>query len=261
MARWIEAVLGRERTVTLVGLTVLVALAWIYLLRLSREAVSMAEMGMAHLGPWTLTDAALAAGMWAVMMVAMMLPSAAPMILVFVTVNRRRGLDANAPFVSIGLFTLGYLLVWGVFSVGATGAQWGFQRAAVLAEATLALTPLVGAAVLVAAGLWQLTPLKYACLARCQTPIGFLLGEWREGRRGTLVMGLRHGLYCLGCCWALMALLFVGGVMNLAWVAAIAAFVLVEKTVPAGRVVSWLCGGALIAGGLVMLGFAWSIPH
>jgi len=256
MARWIEVVLRHERTVTLAGLTALVALAWIYLLRLSHEAVSMAEMGMAHLGPWTPADAALAAGMWSVMMVAMMLPSAAPMIFVFVTVNLRRGLDANAPYVSTGLFTLGYLLVWGVFSVGATAAQWGSQRAAVLAEATLALTPLAGAAVLVAAGLWQLTPLKYACLARCQSPIGFLLAEWRQGRRGALVMGLRHGLYCLGCCWALMALLFVGGVMNLAWVAAIATFVLVEKTVPAGRVVGWLSGGALIAGGFVMLGFA-----
>ena len=256
MARWIEVVLRHERTVTLAGLTALVALAWIYLLRLSHEAVSMAEMGMAHLGPWTPADAALAAGMWSVMMVAMMLPSAAPMILVFVTVNLRRGLDANAPYVSTGLFTLGYLLVWGVFSVGATAAQWGSQRAAVLAEATLALTPLAGAAVLVAAGLWQLTPLKYACLARCQSPLGFLLAEWRQGRRGALVMGLRHGLYCLGCCWALMALLFVGGVMNLAWVAAIATFVLVEKTVPAGRVVGWLSGGALIAGGVVMLGFA-----
>jgi len=256
MARWIEVVLRHERTVTLAGLTALVALAWIYLLRLSHEAVSMAEMGMAHLGPWTPADAALAAGMWSVMMVAMMLPSAAPMILVFVTVNLRRGLDANAPYVSTGLFTLGYLLVWGVFSVGATAAQWGSQRAAVLAEATLALTPLAGAAVLVAAGLWQLTPLKYACLARCQSPIGFLLAEWRQGRRGALVMGLRHGLYCLGCCWALMALLFVGGVMNLAWVAAIATFVLVEKTVPAGRVVGWLSGSALIAGGVVMLGFA-----
>ncbi len=256
MARWIEVVLRHERTVTLAGLTALVALAWIYLLRLSHEAVSMAEMGMAHLWPWTPADAALAAGMWSVMMVAMMLPSAAPMILVFVTVNLRRGLDANAPYVSTGLFTLGYLLVWGVFSVGATAAQWGSQRAAVLAEATLALTPLAGAAVLVAAGLWQLTPLKYACLARCQSPIGFLLAEWRQGRRGALVMGLRHGLYCLGCCWALMALLFVGGVMNLAWVAAIATFVLVEKTVPAGRVVGWLSGSALIAGGVVMLGFA-----
>src|SRR2546429_2421773 len=144
MVRWIEVVLRHERTVTLAGLTTLVALAWIYLLRLSREAVSMAEMGMAHLGPWTPADAALAAGMWSVMMVAMMLPSAAPMILVFVTVNLRRGLDANAPYVSTGLFMLGYLLVWGVFSVGATAAQWGSQRAAVLAEAPLALTPLAG---------------------------------------------------------------------------------------------------------------------
>src|SRR2546429_2903670 len=156
MVRWIEVVLRHERTVTLAGLTTLVALAWIYLLRLSREAVSMAEMGMAHLGPWTPADAALAAGMWSVMMVAMMLPSAAPMILVFVTVNLRRGLDANAPYVSTGPFTLGYLLVWGVVSVVATAAQWGCPRAAVLAGAPLALTPLAGAG-----GLWspRLSPL------------------------------------------------------------------------------------------------------
>src|SRR5439155_24569116 len=110
-------------------------------------------------------------------------------------------------------------------------------------EATLALTPLAGAAVLVAAGLWQLTPLKYACLPRCQSPIGFLLAEWRQGRRGALVMGLRHGLYCLGCCWALMALLFFGGVMNHALVAALPSFVLVEKTVPARHVFGCLSSG------------------
>src|SRR2546422_1755357 len=196
MARWIEVVLRHERTVTLAGLTALVALAWIYLLRLSHEAVSMAEMGMAHLGPWTPADAALAAGMWSVMMVAMMLPSAAPMILVFVTVNLRRGLDANAPYVSTGLFTLGYLLVWGVFSVGATAAQWGSQRAAVLAEAPLALTPLAGGAVLVPPRLWPITPPQYAPLGRCPKPPGFLLAGWGPGRRGGPGMGVCHGLYC-----------------------------------------------------------------
>src|SRR2546426_727270 len=183
MARWIEVVLRHERTVTLVGLTALVVLAWIYLLRLSREAVSMAEMGMAHLGPWTPADAALAAGMWSVMMVAMMLPSATPMILVFVTINRRRGLNANAPYISTGLFTLGYLLVWGVFSVGATAAQWGFQRAAVLAEATLALTPLAGAAGVVAPAVLAHPPPPNTPPARPPKPLCVLLSRGGRGRR------------------------------------------------------------------------------
>src|SRR5437762_2863289 len=113
----------------------------------------------------------------------------------------------------------------------------------------MAATPFVAAVLLIVAAIYQVTPLKYACLARCRTPLGFLMTEWREGPAGAFVMGLRHGLFCLGCCWALMTLLFVGGVMNLAWVAAIASFVLVEKLVPAGRVVSWLSGGALLAWG------------
>jgi predicted metal-binding membrane protein len=113
--------------------------------------------------------------------------------------------------------------------------------------------PVVGGALLIAAGIYQLTPLKYACLARCRSPLGFLLAEWREGTRGAFQMGIRHGAYCAGCCWALMALLFVGGVMNPVWVAAIAGFVLVEKLVPAGRVVSWIAGVALLGWGAWVL--------
>ncbi|MBI1962005.1 MAG: DUF2182 domain-containing protein [Candidatus Rokubacteria bacterium] len=216
----------------------------------------MAEMGMADVGPWALADAGWAALMWAVMMVAMMLPAAAPMILMFVAVNRRRRTEGGGtPLVNTGLFVLGYLVVWTAFSVAAALAQWGLHSAALLSDDAMSAAPVVGALVLAAAGVWQLTPLKYACLARCQAPIGFLLGEWRDGNRGAVVMGLRHGLFCLGCCWVLMGLLFVGGVMNLAWVAAIAAFVLVEKLVPAGRAVSWASGIALLAWA------AWSLAH
>jgi predicted metal-binding membrane protein len=189
-------------------------------------------------------------------MVAMMLPTAAPMVLLFVTVNRRRRAEFGEPYLDTGLFTLGYLLVWGAFSVAAALGQWGLHAAALLSHEALTVAPVVGASVLVAAGLYQLTPLKYACLARCQTPLGFLMGEWREGRRGALVMGLRHGLVCRGCCWVLMALLFVGGVMNLLWVAAISVFVLLEKVVPAGRMVSWGAGAVLIVWGLVTLAAA-----
>ena len=250
----IEAVARRDRVAALAGLAALTLLAWLYLSRLGRD--DMAAMDMTPAGPWTATDALLAAVMWAVMMVAMMLPGAAPMILVFATVNRKRRLGGEAggaPYVSLSLFVLGYLAVWSAFSVGAALVQWGLHAAAVLSEDAIRAGPVAGALILLAAGVYQVTPLKYACLARCQTPLGFLFSEWREGARGTLVMGLRHGLFCLGCCWTLMMLLFVGGVMNLAWVAALAGFVLVEKLVPAGRIVSRLSGGALLAWGIWML--------
>ena len=252
----LESLARRDRAVTLAGLAALAALAWLYLVRLGREMADMAAMSMADTDPWTVADAGLAAVMWAVMMVAMMLPAAAPMILVFATVNRkRREAPGTAPSVNTTLFVLAYLAVWGAFSVAAALAQWALHAAALLAEDAMQAAPLAGAVLLAAAGIYQLTPLKYACLARCQTPVGFLLSEWREGNRGAFVMGLRHGLFCLGCCWVLMALLFVGGVMNLAWVAAIAAFVLIEKLVPAGRLVSWTSGAALLAWS------AWSLYH
>jgi predicted metal-binding membrane protein len=255
--RWIEAVARRERALTLAGLAGIVGLAWLYLFRLSQEMASMAAMAMAHVQAWTLADAALTAAMWTVMMAAMMLPGAAPMLLVFTTVNRKRRADhsvgAGTPLVSTGLFTLGYLLVWGGFSLTAATAQWGLQAAALLSDDALTVAPVVGAAVLIAAGIYQLTPLKYACLARCRTPLGFLLSEWRDGDLGALVMGLRHGLFCLGCCWVLMTLLFVGGVMNLAWVAAITVFVLLEKVLPAGRAISWVTGLGLILWGIASL--------
>jgi predicted metal-binding membrane protein len=253
--RWLEPVLRRDRAVTAAGLAALTGLAWLYIIRLSGNMADMAAMGMVS-EAWTAADLALAVAMWAAMMVAMMLPTAAPMVLTFVTVNRRRQAEHGAAAIPTGLFTLGYLLVWGGFSVVAALGQWGLRAAAVLAEDALTIAPALGGGVLAAAGLYQLTPLKYACLARCQSPLGFIMSEWREGRRGALVMGLRHGLLCLGCCWVLMALLFVGGAMNLAWVAAISVFVLVEKVVPAGRLVSWASGAALILWGLVTLGAA-----
>jgi predicted metal-binding membrane protein len=177
--------------------------------------------------------------------------------LIFTTVNRKRRSDAGAPYVPTGLFVLGYLAVWAAFSLAAALAQWGLHEATLLSDDVLATTPLIGGALLLAAGVYQLTPLKYACLSRCRSPFGFLLAEWREGSRGALVMGVRHGLYCLGCCWVLMALLFVGGVMNLALASAITVFVLVEKLVPAGRLVSALAGAGLILWGAWTVSRAW----
>jgi predicted metal-binding membrane protein len=154
--------------------------------------------------------------------------------------------------VPTGLFVLGYLLVWGGFSVAAALAQWGLHAAALLSATLTTTSPLVGGGLLIAAGAWQLTPLKQACLARCRHPVAWLMTEWRDGAGGALAMGARHGAYCLGCCWALMGLLFVAGVMNLLWVAAITAFVLVEKVAPGGVWVGRATSILLIAAGVVV---------
>lgn len=249
----IEGILQKDRALTLTGVVALAGLAWLYLARLAHGMPDMAAMGAAQAAPWTMREFALAVTMWAVMMVAMMLPTAAPTLLVFAAANRNRRGGA-APSVRTGLFVAGYLLTWAVWSLGAAAAQWTLQGAALLSDRLQAATPWLGGALLVAAGVYQLTPLKYACLARCQSPLGFLLSEWRDGATGALRMGLRHGLQCVGCCWVLMALIFVGGVMNLAWIAAISAFVLAEKLIPGGRLVTRSVGVALIGwGGVILL--------
>ena len=249
--RSLESIVRRDRAVTAAALGALTLLAWLYLVRLHGETAEMADMGMA-IGAWRLHDALMAVVMWAVMMIAMMLPSAAPMILVFTAINRKRRPDAGTPHVSTALFVAGYLMMWTGFSVAAAAAQWTLQHVALMAPATMTVAPRVGAAFLILAAIYQVTPFKYACLARCQTPFGFLMAEWREGDAGAVLMGARHGLFCLGCCWVLMALLFVVGVMNLAWVAVLAGFVLLEKLV-AHHSVSWASAAVLVAGAVWMI--------
>jgi predicted metal-binding membrane protein len=189
--------------------------------------------------------------MWAVMMVAMMLPGAAPTILLAAAIDRRQG-SAGVPGRS-ALFAAGYLIVWSIFSLVATLLQWGLDEAGLLSEAMAMANRVLAGGVLLAAGVYQWTPLKNACLSHCRSPIAFLLQHWRQGRLGALASGARHGLFCLGCCWMLMALLFVGGLMNLAWVAAIAVFVLLEKTVPWGGRMGRVVGVALAGWGAVTL--------
>jgi predicted metal-binding membrane protein len=255
----LEAVLKRDRTIVLAGVAGLSALAWAYLLalawRMPHREMAMA-MAMPHMQAWEATEVLLTWVMWAVMMVAMMTPSAAPMILMFATVNRRRR-GQQGPFVPTTVFLLGYLLVWGGFSVVATLAQWGLHTAALLSPMMVSTSPMLGGLLLLAAGIFQWTPLKSTCLTQCRSPLGFLMTEWREGAWGALLMGLRHGRYCVGCCWVLMALLFVAGVMNLLWVAAMAVFVLVEKVLPRGELVGRVVGGMLMLAGLVLLGQMW----
>lgn len=228
----------------------LAGVAWWRLLRMagSPEMDMMAMPDMA----WGAGEIAMATLMWAVMMAAMMLPSATPMVLMFVTVNRRRAVEGR-PLVRTGLFVLGYVVVWVGFSAAAAGAQWALHAAAMLSDAMAATSPFVGGTLLVAAGLFQWTPLKTTCLTHCRSPLSFLMTCWREGARGALVMGLRHGAYCVGCCWVLMALLFVAGVMNLLWVAALAAFVLIEKLMPGGDRLARLAGVVLVAAGVAVL--------
>ena len=248
----LEAMLKRDRAVVVAGLALLTALSWAYMVYLAWDMQQMdMEMAMPQMQVWTAWDLVLLFIMWAVMMVAMMVPSAAPMILLFATINRRRQ-ARRQPFVPTAAFVGGYLLVWTAYSVLATLAQWALHSAALLSPMMVSTSPILGGVLLAAAGVFQWLPLKSACLNHCRSPIGFITSEWREGPWGALIMGLRRGSYCTVCCWALMALLFVGGVMNLLWVAAIAAFVLIEKAAPAGIWVSRVAGVLLIAAGAWM---------
>ena len=183
--------------------------------------------------------------MWAVMMIAMMLPSAAPMILLAQGAAPRQ--DAHAPGRRSYLLALGYVAAWAVFSVGATALQWGLGRLLILTPMMEPSSRTVGAVFLVAAGIYQWTPLKRACLVTCQSPLAFLLRRWRSGSWGAFRMGLEHGTYCVGCCWALMLLLFAGGVMNMTVIAALTAFVAFEKLAPARLQSTWISGALLIA--------------
>ncbi len=195
----------------------------------------MAEMGMTMDMPWTTADVLLAFAMWAVMMVGMMTPSAAPVVLLFAAHAPRHRRTNGMPGL-VFAFVAGYLLVWVLFSAAAALAQWALHQAALLSPMMTASSAWLGAAILIAAGVYQLTPFKGTCLTHCRSPLGFLMSHWREGTAGALRMGIAHGTYCLGCCWALMCVLFVVGVMNLMWVIAIAIFVLIEKVGPCGNV-------------------------
>jgi predicted metal-binding membrane protein len=214
------------------------------------------DMAMAAMQPtaWTAGTAIVMFFMWWIMMVAMMLPSAAPMILLFAAVNRKQR-EAGSPFVPTGIFAFGYLAVWAFFSLLAVTTQWGLERTELLSSMMVGTSVVLGAVLLIAAGVWQLTPLKHACLKHCRSPLHFLSHHWHKGRLGAFRMGVEHGAFCLGCCWFLMALLFYGGVMNLYWIVGLAVFVLIEKVVPHGHGVGNVAGVGLLAwGGLLLAG-------
>ena len=215
----------RGRAIVFLGLGGITALSWAYLVWMARAMYGPDASCPMHAGAeWTIDYAAMTFLMWSIMMVAMMLPSVTPMILAVETVARNRGRSALLPWI----FLAGYVLIWTGFSAGATSIQWALQRLGALAPAGLTVTPLLGGILLVSAGVYQLMPYKRACLVQC-SPMTFLFREWRDGRRGAFIMGVRHGVFCVGCCAVIMLLLFVAGVMNLLWIALLAAAVLLEK--------------------------------
>jgi len=254
----LESLLRRDRALTLIGILTLAALSWLYLFRLDAAMQAAMSTGapmplaMPMMLPWSASQFAMTFIMWAVMMVAMMAPSAAPMVLTFATIQRSRARQSR-PFVPSGFFLAGYLASWAAFGAVATLAQWALHAAAVLNPHTQVAAPWLGGLFLVVTGIYQLTPAKNACLRHCRSPLDFLGSHWREGPGGAFLVGLHHGLYCVGCCWLLMVLLFVAGVMNLLWVAAIAIFVLLEKVVPRGKLVAYAGGGLMMLAGLFLL--------
>lgn len=245
----LKAALRWDRLLVLGGLAVLTVLAWSYMAVLAGRA--SAGPTAVQVPAWGVTDFVFAAGMWSVMMAGMMLPSAVPMVLTFAGVSRRRA--AGRPLVRTALFVGGYLLVWAGYSVGGALLQGTLHAAALLTPAGASTSPLLAGGLLVVAGAFQWAPLKEACLDGCRTPRGFLMTEWRPGRRGALVMGVRHGWTCALCCWATMALMFVLGVMNLLWMAALAAFCLVEKVAPAGDHIGRAAGLLFVGWGVWLL--------
>ena len=267
----LEAIVRRDRRVVIGALTIVIALSWGYLLvgagmgtsalemtRMSQHGIPGRTSGMPMMTPasWTLGYAVLMFFMWWIMMLAMMLPSAAPMVLLFATVNRKQR-ETGHPYVATSVFALGYLAAWASFSLVAVVLQWGFERMDLLSPTLVGANMILGGVLLLAAGVYQLTPIKHACLGHCRSPHAFLGTHWRRGARGALRMGLEHGAYCVGCCWFLMGLLFFGGVMNLYWIAGLALFVFLEKTVPAGPWLGYATGVALSVWGVATLALAF----
>lgn len=246
----------RSRLPVLLGLGASILLAWAYLLYMAwgmdHMDVGMNMLLMPRMTDWGAVDLLLVFLMWVVMMVAMMLPSAVPMVWAFGAAPAAPS-PARSPRLRVVAFVAGYLLVWAGFSLAMTLVQWVLLEARVISPMMENRSPLFGGLLLIGAGVFQLTPLKHACLSTCRSPLSFIMTEWRAGVGGAWIMGLRHGLFCTGCCWLLMALLFLLGVMNIAWIATLTAFVLLEKTWPGARWMSAASGVLLIAWGALLL--------
>jgi predicted metal-binding membrane protein len=268
----IESVLRRDRNVVAAALLTLTGLCWAYLVWLNSGVAPPAMASMANMpgmtampgmnmvplpSPLSAVELAFTATMWAVMMVGMMTPSAAPMILLYARIGRQARAQGTI-FPATSWFAAGYLAVWIAFAIVAAIAQAALAHAALITPMMAVSSSNIAGILLLVAGIWQWVPVKDTCLAQCQAPFAFLqrVGGFKRERAGAFVQGARHGFYCVGCCWALMVLLFVGGVMNLLWVAGLSIFVLVEKLLPAGKIVTRSAGLVAIAAGIIFLGKA-----
>ena len=263
MSARVEAILKRDRQIVIGGLTLVVLLSRLYILLGAGMGMSGMEMtrlsssvgmkdAMMQPAVWSINYALLMFFMWWIMMIAMMLPSATPMILLAAALNRKAFPDRQ-PYGASGYFAAGYLLAWALFSVIAVAVQWGLTATGLLSSLMQSTSTVLASSILIAAGLWQFTSIKYNCLRHCRSPVKFLAQHRRKGNMGSLVMGLEHGAYCVGCCWFLMALLLVGGVMNLYWIIGLAAYVLIEKIFPTGERISQIVGIVLAAWGVSWL--------
>jgi predicted metal-binding membrane protein len=263
----VGSALRRDRLVVLSALLLLTALAWGYVMWLAAHmgsapampgmpAVDMHGMGMVApaFAPWTTVHFLFMFAMWAVMMVGMMTPSAAPMVLIYAQVARRSAALGQA-FAPAGWFVAGYLLAWVLFAALAALAQWGLEALALITPMMASASRRFGAAVLIVAGAYQWLPIKDSCLSQCRAPLSFVQrhGGFQPRAPGSLRLGFTHGMYCIGCCWAFMLLLFVGGVMNLVWIAALMIFALLERLIPGGRVFSRLAGVIAVTAGVWLI--------
>lgn len=247
----LDPALGRrDRVVVAGGLLLVCALAWAVTARWAAMMDRMDFMIPAA-ARWTAAELALVLVMWAVMMAAMMLPSTAPMVAAFAAINRRRR-ERGDRYIPTAVFVAGYLLAWSGFALAATAMQWLLSRTGLLSSMMEPTSRVLAALLFIAAGLYQWSPLKRACLAFCRSPLGFVIAEWRDGARGALVMGLRHGLLCIGCCAGLMLLLFAVAVMDLRWVAALAVLVTAEKLLPWPRLLRHAIGAGMVLAGIAV---------
>ncbi len=252
----LEKLFKRDRLIIIGGLFFITLLSWLYIIYLYNQMTYMDMNALFFAMPmtpeWTATDFMLLFLMWVVMMIAMMTPSVAPLILIFAKVNRERR-QQERPFVHTFYLMAGYFLVWTAFSLAATCLQWLLQQVSLLNPEMQTTNKILGGMILMVTGIFQFTPLKQTCLKYCRTPLGFILQNWKEGKQGALRMGIENGFYCVGCCWMLMVLLFVAGVMNLLWIALIALFVLVEKISPQIKWIPYAAGFVLILYGILLM--------
>ncbi len=244
----LETALQGDRGTLLIVLVAIPVIAWTWIALMARDMYGSMQGASAWMmsTDWNWARVVLLWAMWAVMMTAMMLPTATPLILLYASAMRRNA-NVQAPARRVYALAAGYVFVWTLFSVAATALQRVLAKGLVLTPMMEPATPIIGAAILAIAGVYQLTPLKRACLRACRSPLGFMMQRWRDGVAAAFRLGVQHGIHCLGCCWALMLILFAGGVMNLAVILALTAWVLVEKLAPFGERTATASGVLLLA--------------